>query len=377
MKRTIVIDNGGSELRYVSDLESRKINKLEKEIMKYDTTVPFRIKDGLDKFDVIKVVGAPSDRFKGTYLTGAAFYLYDGEVITMVNQNVKSDSISWYINMILAIAKDAMNFKLKEDSKEVEDGSVQLDTSLIDYSLITLIPVHEFLGDVDHVSKLKSNLAGTYEIQFPLMSEGCGMIKFTLKEDDIKVTPEGVVAALSLRKVLKKNDYSLIIDMGHNTTDICICKGTIPLNKGAISSKFAGDILLKLMASLIRNHGVTTSNQDMLIATLNSGVMTVGNKMINIYEEVQAQKEFFVKNYIQDLVMECIQLCGLDASSINYVIPVGFILGSKNSKTGEYDILKRIIEGADLSNSDIKIIDGDLRYLNINKTIDLALTLKD
>ena len=374
LKRIVTIDNGGSELRMIANTDGREVTTMEKDIAIIDRDI-FRIKDNVDEYDVVDVISAPKEEYAKMYLTGRGFYMYDGVNITMNNQNKKANSLPWYQQVIIALATDAIkaarkntnNIEMHEDS----EGVVEVTIPNFDYVLTTLIPVREHSGEIDYVSKIKENLHGSYEVRFPVINSGINTVKFNLSKDRIGVLPEGVVGLTSMRNIIEPNDYTLIIDMGHVTTDLAICKGMKLLGSSVVSSSFAGGTILKLVGNVIRNHGVTYTD-DVAVEALETYKFRIGKKDIDISNEINHVKNVFVSNYIKEEILSQIELAGISASSIQYVVPIGAVLGMKNPMNGKYDILEGIIEECNLTNAEIKVLADDLRYVNINKAADFC-----
>lgn len=368
-RRVITIDNGGSELRYIRNSENEEVNILSKEISLIDKE-NFRVKDNVDTFDVIEIKSAPDKSCEGMYVMGRGYYMYQGIDISMNNQKQKSNNKSWYTQVILAVATDAIKAALSNSNKVTLIGEEEEVNNIKEYSadyiLTTLIPVYEHSGSSDCVSKLKDNLKGIYEVEFPVIKTGINKVTFTIEKDHIGVLPEGVVAMASLAKVVSPNDYTLIIDMGHVTTDLIICKGMNMLGYSVVSSIFAGGTLLKLIGSIVRNYG-SISNDELSIETIKTNKVRVGKKEFNVSEDVQRAKKQFVSNYIKGEILNQIELTGISAASIQNIVPIGAVLGIKNPDNGSHDILDMIVSECVLNNAEVHILDEDLRYVNIRK----------
>lgn len=367
-RRVITIDNGGSELRYIANSESRDIHTMEKSIRLLEKD-GFRVKDNVEDYDIAEIVKAPKPEYNGMYATGVGYYMYDGMDISMSNQNKKTNTLAWYQQVLAAISIDAMKACKKEEAKC--DPDLDDATANFEYILTTLIPVHEHSGTTDYVSKLKDNLDGEYEVKFPAIKEGINTVRFTLRKEHIGVLPEGVVTMTSLRNQVQPNDYTLIIDMGHVTTDLSLCKGINMIGNAVVSSPFAGGTLLKLVKSAIRDYGCV-ANDDMAIEALQTNKFRIGKKEIDISHEMDNAKRMFISNYIKNEILNQIELAGITAASIQYVVPIGAVLGVQNPVTGNYDILEHIINEVNLDNAEVKVVSDDLRYVNILKAADFC-----
>lgn len=357
-KRVVTIDNGGSELRLISNTnDDSKVITMDKNIslVDYDS---FRVKENVEEFDIIKIEESTHKSYLGTYATGYGYYMYGGVDLSITGK--KSESLAWYQQVLCAISIDAI--KAARD-KEVDAG---VTIEPYDYVVTTLIPVQEHSGSVDCVSNLKEKLSGTYTVSFPVIKSGIDKVTFSINKQHIGVLPEGVVALASLDGLVTNNDYTLIIDMGHVTTDLTICKGYNMLGSFVVSSPFAGGTILNLIGSIVRGYGVVCS-ESMAIESLRTNMLSIGKREIKIEKELDHMKKVFVSNYIKKEIMNQIELVGITTSNIKYVVPIGAILGSKNPKDGSMDILNMIIEETKLENAEIKLLAKDLRYVNINE----------
>lgn len=373
-RRVITIDNGGSELRYIANSDGREIKTMDKLIRKVEFD-GFRVKDNIDPLDIIQITRAPKQEYEGIYALGVGYYMYDGVDVVMSNQAKKTNTLGWYQQVILAIATDAMNAlraqqAVKRIDVEDENSVIELDYEF-DYVITTLIPVHEHSGTTDYASKLKESLEGDYEAIFPAVGGVYNTVRFSIRKNRIGVLPEGVVAMASLGDVVEKNDHTLIIDMGHVTTDLSLCRGTSMIGNAVVSSPFAGGTLLKLIMSIIRDKGCAP-NEEMAIEAFTTNKFRVGRKEVNIEKEMEHVKKVFVTNYIKKEILNQIELAGITASSIQYVVPLGAVLGVKNPSDGSYDILQNIIDDVNLENAEVKIISDDLRHVNIEKAADFC-----
>lgn len=389
--KSITIDNGGSELRYtrggdfISGTDKRKINTMEKNIRIIEREL-FRVKDNIEGFDILDFIQAPREEYRNMYATGVGYFMYSGVDVIMNNQNKKSDSVEWYQQALIAIATDAMKHKIESLNKDVnkneevpedvKEAELQVaatsdEESTYEYIVTTLLPVLEHSGSKDNVSKLKERLQGTYTVSFPALKEDINTVTFNIEMDRIGVLPEGAVVMTALRNEVTPNDYTLIIDMGHVTTDYAIFKGTNLLGNSVVSSQFAGGTLLKLVMSAIRKNGINPT-EEMALEALQTYKYRIGKKEIDITDEVNEAKKIFVNNYLKDEIYNQVELAGITVANIQNVVPLGAVLGTANPKTEKLDIVDLIIEELNLINSEVKVLDEDLRYVNISKASDFG-----
>ena len=383
-RRTITIDNGGSELRYIAGVKSTDIKCMDKNIRMVDGDM-FRVKESVEEFDIVKIIEAPQPEYVGLYATGVGYYMYEGVDITMNNQKKKSNSLSWYQQLLIAIATDAIKhlrnnpvpdtptLEVEEELEGAEEmfdlgdfPKVEIPSADYEYILTTLIPVQEHSGNTDYASKLKGKLHGRYVVEFPAIVNGVKRVTFLLDKNKIGVVPEGVVAIMSLKDI-GASEYTLIVDMGHVTTDLSLCKGKHLIGNSVVSSSYAGSTLLKLIMSVIRDYGCMP-NEEIAVNALQTNKFNIGKKEIEISKGVDTAKKIFVSNYIKSEILNMIELSGITPQSIQYVLPIGAVLGTPNPDTKEFDILKSIIQEVGLENAEVKLIsDSSLRYVNVEK----------
>lgn len=364
-KRAITIDNGGSELRAICNSNNDKqVICMDKNITILSDGEP-RIKESVEPFDIINITKAPNSDFTGVYCVGSAYYMYGGVDISMDNQRHKAECSAWYQQIILAIAQDAMRALLKAN-EELGDGEEGGHTIAMpyDYTLVTLLPVSEHSGATDYVQKIKAELDGFYHARFPALNGECNEVSFNLYRDRIGVLPEGVVCMTHMSDIVTPNDYTLILDVGHVSSDLSICRGTRLMGSSVITSPFAGGTIVKLIGGISAAHNVL-STTDMCVETLKTGKLAIGSKSLDINDELTTIKKTFVRNYLKNEVLREIEMSGITAANIRYVVPIGAVLGTQNPKTGERDILQMIIDECSLDNAEVRMFDEDLRYVNI------------
>lgn len=344
--RAITIDNGGSELRYIAGGIQ---HRMEKNVSKISED-GFRVKDGVEDYEIVRITGLDTQEFDGLYAMGSAYYMYDGTDVIMTSAGRKTTSLAWYQQILLALATDAV--KAIKDGKSSVDAEDNTPRDHVDYVMSVLIPVYEHSGAEDAANRCKKRIAGTYEATFMCPHGKTESCTFTLSEERIGVLPEGVVCMAAAGKNLTKNDYTLILDIGHVTADLSVCKGTSLIGNSVISSKYAGGTLLKQISSLIRSNNIV-ANEEMAIEALTTHKYRMGIHQIDAGSYVDKAKDIYINNYLLNDIMALLDLSGLSASNIQYVIPIGRVLGTKNPETGEYDIIDRIIKLGGFENAEV------------------------
>lgn len=363
-RRGITIDNGGSELRYIANTDGREILALEKEMRVLDRSL-FRVKDNVDDYDIIDISKSSNTEFEGLYAIGVGYYMYEGIDLSLDSQSKKSDNPSWYKQILVAIAIDAMKAKRRiwKSDVEIEDCTKSFD---FDYVVAPLIPAREHSGSVDYVTKLKTQLEGTYEVCFPAIQDDINFVTFSICKEDVGVLPEGAVAISSIGSELTPEVYSMVMDMGKTTNEIVIFKGKVMIGAAVCTSKFAGSTLTSLVSASLKDNGCINTDIASLHA-LKTNTGTVKKKEILLAKDVDRVKKQFVSNYVKADVFEALSLAGISADVIENFIPIGGVLGMQHPETKEHDIVNMIVEECNMTNADIRILDEDLRHVNINK----------
>lgn len=364
-KRVITIDNGGSELRYISNTDNRDVHVVDNNISIIDP-LDFRIKESVGDLDIVKVVSAPDTELQKMFATENGYYMYSGVGVGFNSQTKKSDSTAWYQKCIIAIAKDAMGALLREE----ENNSGKKIDNEYEYVLVPLIPLYEHSGSTDFITKLKNRLAGSYEVEFPVLGENKS-VKFTLTTDKMGVLPEGAVVITSMRNEISPEDYTIVIDMGNGTTDRAMFKGTKLVGSAITPSTFAGGTLLKLIGAEIQKTGIPT-NTDLEIQALVEYKLNIKKRNIEIGSGVDNAKRIFINSYIKDEILTLIELSGIQSANVTRVIAIGGVLGSENPVTKERDLLNLIMEECNLVNADLVLIEGNQRHINIQKAADFC-----
>lgn len=365
-KRAITIDNGGSELRYISNTDNRQVHILNGNISMIDKE-QFRVKENVGSLDIVDVIKAPNTAFQKMYATENGFHMYAGEEVKFTSQTMKANTTAWYQKSIIAIAKDAMGSLLRAQAL---NSNNKLSGSF-EYVTVPLIPLYEHSGDSDFVSKIKQGLSGDYEVQFPVLGKEA-KVKFTLSADKMGVLPEGAVVITSLRDKIEPQDITLIIDMGNGTTDRALFQGTRLKGSAITPSTFAGGTLLKLISTEISKHGMS-SNDELATQALTEYKVNIKKAEINVKDGIDFAKRKFVTSFVKDEIITILELGGIQGANVTYVVPVGGVLGCTNPITKEKDILKLIMDECNIINATIIDFDDvDPRHLNVIKAADFC-----
>ncbi len=355
--RGITIDNGGSELRAKSTETGAAIIKLTNDLIKIEER-SFRVKEVAEADAVVRIIAAPNEDVKGLYANGLTGKAYDGAEIRLNSQQPKTSSINYYRQILYTIARSAMaDYKRKFKWLDVK----RINNSKIDYVLVSCIPIREFNGVTDCPAKFKEQLAGEYKVEFPLI-EGIPTISFKLTKENMGVVPEGGVAITSLRKELTKDTISLVIDMGHITTDIALFQGPTLLGK-VISSPYAGSTLIANVRMTLADMGFSLT-EEQTVRVIETGKVMRGATEVDVTETVNEQNVLFVRNFILKEIVQTLNMNAINASQVQNVIPIG---APMNVVTGMSRIQEEIIKVCGLQDAEIKLLADDLRYVNIEQ----------
>lgn len=216
------LDLGGSDIRL--GLSKDHIVVLPSTCLEIDINAPVKEYLADDcKYDDFIIENHPKSTLcRRRFVRSDVMDHYNGETLYCDNQSEKCEQEITYINAAYALAYACA-------SKGENDVVVNVGIC---------IPTSEYYADTDYVSELKRGLAGSFTICFPLAGE---RIEFQIPEEGIRVTPEGVVAALSFsQESTFREGLTVIVDAGHRSTDITILKNFKPIGRSAVSRPIGG-----------------------------------------------------------------------------------------------------------------------------------------
>jgi hypothetical protein len=234
-----------------------------------------------------------------------------------------------------------------------------LATPVFAYSIVTCIPVKEHSGLNDCEKKLKDALKGEYIVQFPLI-KGVPSLHFEISDKHFGVVPEGGVAIVGLRGKVKPDTYSLIIDVGHITTDIALFKGKTMFGK-VLSSHYAGSTLIGNVRSALDSEGFYLSDEQVANA-IPSGIVYRGSVEVDVSEVIRKQKEIFVNSYLKREIIQVLNMNAINVNQVQNIVPIGAPM-NRSSKTG--DLISMITDACGMQYSEVCLLSDDLRYVNI------------
>lgn len=369
--RGLTIDNGGSEVRTLAIGSNNEVVTMTNDFVRIDEK-NFRVKDTDDKYELCRITQAPKEEYKGIVSRGMTGKLYDSEDMSIDNHSTKTGSINYYRQFIYAIARDAISALRKREEMLQEKRKEQvfgmpvvkpLPVDGYDYVIGTCIPIKEHSGRNDCAAKLKAALAGEYTVEFPLL-EGTNKVSFNINPSYIGVVPEGGVAITALRKEVKEDDLTIIVDMGHVSTDLALFKGRTLYGGKVISSPYAGSTLIANTRAALADEGIIVT-EEQTVKVLETGFAKRGGTIVDVGEIVAEQKKLFVQNYLKSEVIQLLNMNGVNPQQIQNVVPIG---ASMNDSETSGSIIKTLVAECGLDYANIKKLSSDLRYVNIEMT---------
>lgn len=362
MLHGVTIDNGGSQVRSLGvDAPIEEIVLMDNDFVKIDSS-KFRYKEVENPDKVINVVKAPLKDYEILMGQGITGRQYEGESISISSQSSKTDNVNYYRQLIFTLALEAFNTINKRGYIAEDPDKIQH----IDFVLCTCIPVKEHSGNKDCAALLKDRLCGDYTIEFPLVTSGFRSLTFSIVPEYVGVLPEGgVTISIFGKDTFSSDDLSIVIDMGHVSTDIAIFKGRSILGGKTSSSRFAGSTLNAAVRAALQDEGYFL-NDEQVQSVLRTGKVRVGSKFVDVSDEINKQKEIFVANFIAPEIVQILNLNGINAMQIQNVIPIGAPMNC--DEDFDNSIPAMITKQCHLDNAELRIVKGDLRFANLVAT---------
>lgn len=304
LKRSI--DLGGSQVRIGSSDDP--IMEIDSLFLEIPLTSPAKayIEDKYADFIIEKhpLVSLCSRRF----VRGEAMDHFQGTLQICDNQKNKVEQESIYANAAYAIARHIDHLYSYDE----------------DIELSVCIPTSEFYSDKkDYPGIFKKGMAGEHSIFFPLLNR---RVVFNINKDNIKVFPEGVVAAFKFKddKAFAEG-VTLIVDVGYRSTDITILKRFRPVGKSAVSRPKGGiNIEAALLAELERDN-ILVSREEVRGALCSKYVLCNGKYVdaTDIFERYQslpeAERIVSILHAIRDLGYTATEDAVVEADRNNYI----------------------------------------------------------
>ena len=292
------IDLGGSQTRIAS--ARKAISMVDSLYMEISINTPIKqyIQDPYSDFIIEQ---HPLTSLCGRrFVRGEATDHYQGKTFVCDNQSNKVEQETIYVNASYALARDM----------------VETNHANADISLGVCIPTSEFYSDKkDYPEIFKKCMSGKHSVFFPLLNR---RVMFNVTKDDIKVFPEGVVAAFKFKTDINfVNGITLIVDVGYRSTDITILNRFKPVGKSAVSRPKAGiNIEAALLAELERDN-ILVSRDEIQTALSHKYILSDGEyiDITNIFKEY---KDYPVVNR-RELVYKALLASGLHVTNEDLV----------------------------------------------------------
>lgn len=266
MKRGM--DLGGSQLRMG---DGYNITTLDANVL--EIAPSSKIKEYIqDKCSDFIVENHPHTKLQGRrFVRDEAMDHYHGREIICDNQTTKSEQEILYINISYALARDICTHNL-----DVTEDTIQIGIC---------IPTSEYYSDQkDYPELVKQNLAGTHTIYFPLQDK---RVSFDIHQTDIRIAPEGVVAAFKYKKDVNfLNGVTMIVDVGYRSTDITIMEKFHPIGKSAVSRPKGGINLEAAIVADLERSGILVS-KDEIKEALRANYLVNGSTLFDASKEIQ------------------------------------------------------------------------------------------
>lgn len=353
--RGLTLDIGGSELR------AKPYGLAEKTCIPNECATilqeNFRFKPTDDPIGCCEIIEAPRKEYEGYIAVGSVGRSYPSENIALSTGEPKTAQGNYYKQMLYMIAREAL-----AESERCGFNTVSPQVDRIGYVLSVCIPIREHSGREDCSSKLKSKLVGDYVVRFPLF-ESPRYVRFTLKSSWIGVVPEGGVAMTALRKSVDQDTLSLIIDVGEVTTDIALFKGKSLYGDKVVSVSWAGRTLSSNIRMALNDAGYVLAQSDVQ-DVIKTGRVRLGVDEVSVVEIIQAEKKNFVRNYLQEEILNLLNANKIIPTQIHNVIPIGAVM---NASAGMPPLYDYILDDCNLRFAKVYELADDLRYVNISQ----------
>lgn len=363
----LTVDNGGSALR-VLPVERAENVSVSDAIIGFDNEfyeIPvssFRPKNVDDKLAFINIIDAPSDSYKGMYAVGITGRMYSGKLLPLNPNDRKSESRNFYLQLLFDVAQGIIRRK-EFLLLDTEFGTAMCSAELESEYLVVLgtnIPISEHSSDKDLTGTLKNAICGSYKVSFPLIAES-PTIRFEIKPDLFGILPEGGVVVSSLKSRLQQDSYSMVVDIGHISSDISIYYGPKLDGKSYLSSSSAGTTLISIVQSSLEQDGYRV-NETMAKLAIETGCIKNGQKMVDVAESVKRAQRDFISNYLHADFIRLMQRANIIPEQIDVLIPVGMPMNAVDGLEYLPEVIKKDIG---IPNVEILTNCDDVRYSNL------------
>lgn len=346
----LAIDNGGSQVRVIRYNGDQAVAAYKNDFVTI-AEENFRVKECENGLELCRFVEAPKQEYLGIIARGLAGKMYDGSTLTITSQRQKTSSTNYYRQFLYGVAVSAI--------QELDDVALRDNDAMIQYVIVTCIPIREHSGNKDCAQLLRANLAGEYVVEFPLL-EGCPRVRFSILEKYVLAAPEGGVAVSRLKGAVQPTDISLLIDMGEVSTELGIAEGTSIVGK-VDTLTAAGSTLNANVRMALEDEGYHVSEAQ-IEQVMVTGVVNRGMTTIDVSDIIEKQKRLFVENYMKPKINGFLLANQISVDQVQHIVPLGAPLNPANGKTTIIDAIK---ESCGMQQADVKLLAEDLRYVNI------------
>lgn len=366
--RGISIDNGGSECRVLEDgCSLASMLTFPNDFMTIAES-DFREKDVEEPKNVCVFREAPKKEYLGIIANGLTGRAYNFTSLMLTSQENKTSNTDYYRQFLFVVARDALEVVLNtQEPVVVQKGLFRKREELgyeplhINYAIGTCIPIKEHSGNKECANILRSAIAGDYVVEFPLLS-GKPVVRFTIHSKYVGVVPEGGVAIAGLSGKVDKEDFTLIIDMGHVSTDIAVFKGAKAYGR-VESSAYAGSMLVGDVRATLEEEGYRLSDEQTR-RVLETGVVKNGKNDVYVGAVLDKCRGEFVNNFLKKEILQCLTRNTLNAKNIQNVL----MLGAPMKQTGHGSVRQAVIDKCGLGSARVLELPIDPRYVNIKMT---------
>lgn len=211
-----------------------------------------------------------------------------------------------YINTAYSLAEAILREDFKTFNEEILLG--------------VCVPATEFYSECK--DKIKDNLTGIYRIEFPVLKKS---VSFQIKRSNIIVSSEGGASFVFAKKGKDaqaiKSSVVMIIDCGHGSFDVMVCKGGKPDGSTARSFPMGGMTLEGLVGSALERMRIADS-RDNIKSAIENGYVMQGNIKKPVGAQIQQCKRMLAKALVQSMKKALVPAM-MSETEINNFMPMG------------------------------------------------------
>lgn len=211
-----------------------------------------------------------------------------------------------YINTAYSLAEAILRNEFKTFNEEILLG--------------ICVPATEFYSECK--DKIKENLSGIYRVEFPVLKKS---VSFQIKKTNVIVSSEGGASFVFARggKDLQaiKTSNVMIIDCGHGSFDVMVCKAGKPDGSTARSFPIGGMTLEGLVGSALERMRIADS-KDNIKSAIEKGFVMQGNVKKAVGVQIQQCKRMLAKALVQSMKKALVPAM-MSETEINNFMPMG------------------------------------------------------